>query len=133
MKLSLKNIDFSSVPAEKVGLPLLLKLYEIRSNLQNCLEEIQSLSERLKKEETKMKVKPSLINNLSGIQKEIKVFSAVISQLHQTNTSEEELKSFYEMQKILNKIPTENLKKFTGDFFEFFNTEEKKENEKSGS
>ena len=80
-----------------------------------------------------MKVKPSLINNLSGIQKEIKVFSAVISQLHQTNTSEEELKSFYEMQKILNKIPTENLKKFTGDFFEFFNTEEKKENEKSGS
>jgi len=28
------------------------------------------------------------------------------------------------MQKILNKIPKENLKKFTGDFFNFFEKEE---------
>ena len=76
MKLSLKNIDFTSIPAEKIGLPLLVKLYEIRSVLQSSIEEIQLLNEALKKEETKVKVKPSVITSLSSIQKEVKDFSA---------------------------------------------------------
>ena len=124
MKLSLKNIDFTSIPAEKIGLPLLVKLYEIRSVLQSSIEEIQLLNEALKKEETKVKVKPSVITFLSSIQKEVKDFSAAIAKIHHTDITDEELKSFYEMQKILNKIPKENLKKFTGDFFNFFEKEE---------
>ena len=124
MKLSLKNIDFTSIPAEKIGLPLLVKLYEIRSVLQSSIEEIQLLNEALKKEETKVKVKPSVITSLSSIQKEVKDFSSAIAKIHHTDITDEELKSFYEMQKILNKIPKENLKKFTGDFFNFFEKEE---------
>lgn len=137
MKKKLKDIDFSTLPADKIGLILLVNLYEIRTSLQLCLEEVQSLNEVLKNESSKVKIKPSINSSIAESIKRLKELSSVISKIHSPNITDEELKSFYEMQKILSKIPKENVENFTDKFFDFFTltpVPSKEENKKkSGS
>lgn len=133
MKLKLKDLDFSTLPSDKVGMILLVNLYEIRKNLQASLEEIQTLNEGLKNENSKIKVKPSTTASLADGIKKLKELSSAISQIHIPDITDEELKSFFEMQKILSKIPKENVENFTDKFFDFFAVTPKKDNKKSGS
>ena len=126
MKLKFKDLDFSTLPSDKVGMILLVNLYEIRKNLQASLEEIQTLNEGLKNENSKLKVKPSTTASLADGIKKLKELSSAISQIHIPDITDEELKSFFEMQKILSKIPKENVENFTDKFFDFFAVTPKK-------
>lgn len=132
MKLQLNDLDFSKISSEKASMILLVKMYEIRNNLQSSIEELQLHNEASKKEEGKMKIKTSVISSLSNVMKELKVFSSSFSKIYAPEISEKEVKSFYEMQKMFSEIPKESIKKFTGDFLDYLNFEKEDKN-KSGS
>lgn len=133
MKLQLNDLDFSKISSEKTSMILLVKMYEIRNNLQNSIEELQLHNETRKKEDGKMKIKSSVMSSLSNVLKELKDFSSAISKIYAPEISEKEVKSFYEMQKMFSEIPKESIEKFTGEFLHYLKFEDDGENKKSGS